>query len=177
MVGWSSGPLGNTYHRVEFPSLRRLQAGDVLLIEIEGRWGGYIAQLDQIFSIGPAHQDLKDGMKLACESFDRVFDRLKPGVTVGELLEAGNVKGMNGRGQAGLTMHGRGTGDDGPLVTVRHTPELLAVELKEGSVMILKPSTAVDGKTDYGRWGESVVVRRDGAERLGTRPQELPELV
>jgi len=177
MFGWISGPLGNTYHRVEQPSFRTLKTGDILSIEIEGRWGGYIAQIDQTFSIGAAHQDLKDGMKLACESFDRVFEAMRPGVTVGELIEAGNVTGMNGRGQASLTMHGRGTGDDGPLVTGRITPELRAVEMNEGCCMIVKPSARVDGKPDYGHWGDVVVVRRNGAERLGTRPQQLYELI
>jgi Xaa-Pro dipeptidase len=176
MVGWISGPLGNTFHRIEVPTFRKFQRGDVLSVEIEGRWGNYVAQLDQTFSIGPAHQELKDGMALAYESYQRVFDALKPGVTVGELLDVSRVKGMNGRGEAHLTMHGRGTGDDGPLVTSRVTPELRAIELKEGCCMILKPGASVDGRPDYGRWGESVVVRRNGAERLGTRPQELPEL-
>ena len=177
MIGWSSGPLGATYHRVEVPTFRSLQQGDVLSLEIEGRWGGYIAQLDQTFSVGSAHQDLADGMKLACESYDRVMERMKAGVTVGELLDASAVTGMGGRGAARLTMHGRGTGDDGPLVTSRITPELRAVELQEGCVMILKPAASVDGKPDYGRWGESVVVRRDRAERLGSRPQGLLELM
>jgi Xaa-Pro aminopeptidase len=176
MFGWISGPLGNTYHRVEQPSFRDLQSGDVLSIEIEGRWGGYVAQIDQTFSVGPAHADLKEGMKLAYESYNRVVAAMKPGATVGELLEAGKVSGMGGRGEAGLTMHGRGTGDDGPLVTGRITPELLAVQVQEGSVMIIKPSARVDGKPDYGHWGEVVAVRKNGAERLGTRPQELPEL-
>src|SRR5207253_3790430 len=71
MFGWISGPLGNTYHRVEQPSFRNFQRGDALHIEIEGRWGGYIAQIDQCFSIGPANQDYKDGVKLAFEAFDR----------------------------------------------------------------------------------------------------------
>ena len=130
-----------------------------------------------MWSIGPAHQDLKDGIKLAWESYNRVFDAMKPGVTVGELLEAGKVTGMNGRGEAGLTLHGRGLGDDGPLVTGRITPELLAVEMKENCCMIIKPSAKVDGKVDYGHWGEGVVIRSRGAERLGTRKQELHELV
>lgn len=177
MIGWSSGPLGATYHRVEVPTFRSLDLGDVLAVEIEGRWGGYIAQLDQTFSVGPAHQDLKDGVKLACESYDRVMERMKAGVTVGELLDASAVTGMGGRGAARLTMHGRGTGDDGPLVTSRITPEVRAVALREGCVMILKPATSVDGRPDYGRWGESVVVRRDRAERLGSRPQGLLELM
>jgi Xaa-Pro aminopeptidase len=177
MFGWISGPLGHTYHRVEQPSFRALQPGDVVSIEIEGRWGGYIAQLDETFSVGPAHQDLKDGLKLAWESFDRTFAACKPGATIGDLIEAGQVKGMNGRGEANLTMHGRGLGDDGPLVTTRITPAMRALEVKEGCSFILKPSARVDGKPDYGHWGESVVVRANGCERLGTRPQRVHELI
>ena len=177
MFGWISGPLGNTYHRLEQPSFRTFQQGDVLAIEIEGRWGGYIAQIDETFSIGPAHPDLRDGMKLAWESFNRVFAALKPGVRVAELLEIGHVTAMNGRGVARLLMHGRGTGDDGPLVTGHYSPGLLDVELKEGCCMIVKPNVWVDDKPDYGHWGEVVVVGANGAERLGTRPQELYELV
>jgi Xaa-Pro aminopeptidase len=176
MLGWISGPFGNTYHRLEQPSFRKLQLGDVMLLEMEGRWGGYAAQIDDTFSIGPAHQDLKDGMKLSFESFNRVFEAMRPGVTVGELIKAGDVSGMNGRGTASLTMHGRGTGDDGPLVTGNRSPELLALQLLEGCSMVIKPSARVDGKPDHGRWGETVVIRKNGAERLGTRPQELWEL-
>jgi Xaa-Pro aminopeptidase len=178
MFGWISGPLGNAYTRLEQPSFRKLQAGDILIIEIEGRWGGYIGQIDQSFSIGPAHSDFKGGNALAQESFNRVFEALKPGITIGELLKIGEVSGMNGRGSAGLTMHGRGTGDDGPLLTPRsRSPELLKLEIKEGCCLILKPSARVDGKPDYGRWGDSVVVRKNGPERLGKRAQELYELM
>ena len=115
------------------------------------------------------------GIELAV--WQDLMERMKAGVTVGELLDASAVTGMDGRGVARLTMHGRGTGDDGPLVTSRITPALRAVELQEGCVMVLKPSASVDGKPDYGRWGESVVVRRDDAERLGSRPQGLLELL
>ncbi len=176
MFGWISGPLGRTYHRVEQPTFRTLQTGDVLSMEVEGRWGGYIAQLDQTFSIGPAHQDLKDGLQLTWESFNRAFEALRPGVTVGEVWEAAHLTGINGRAETRLLMHGRGLGDDGPLVTSLVTPEMRSLEIKEGCSFILKPNTGVDGRPDYGSWGESVVVRKHGAERLGTRPQHLFEL-
>ncbi|SRR5581483_8761213 len=177
MFGWISGPLGNTYHRLEQPSFRTLAPGDVLSLEIEGRWGGYVAQIDQTFSIGPAHPDLEHGMALAYESFNRVLARLKPGVTVGELADAGRLTGMDGRAITTLTMHGRGTGDEGPGYFGAPRDELRSVVVKEGCCFILKPATAVDGKPDYGRWGDSVVVTAAGAERLGTRPQELYELI
>lgn len=177
MFGWISGPLGNTYHRLEQPSFRGLQSGDVLAIEIEGRWGGHIAQIDETFAIGPAHQDLKDGLQMAWESFERVVAALKPGVTVGELVLVGDGTGMHGRGVVRLLMHGRGTGDDGPLVTNRDKAGLMEVVLEEGCCMIVKPNVEVDGRPDYGHWGDVVVVREHGGERLGTRPQQLYELV
>jgi len=78
MFGWISGPLGNTYTRLEQPSFRNFTNGDVLLCEIEGRWGGYIGQIDQAFCIGPAHADFKDANQLAWESFNRVLAALSP---------------------------------------------------------------------------------------------------
>src|SRR5262249_25250432 len=140
MIGWISGPLGNTYHRLEQPSFRRFAVGDILVLELEGRWAGYTAQVDQTFSIRPAAQDLKDGMKLAWESYQRAFDALRPGGTVAGLLEAAEVRGMNGRGVASLIMHGRGTGDDGPIATGRGlAPEMLAHEIPENCCLLLKP--------------------------------------
>jgi Xaa-Pro aminopeptidase len=176
MVGWISGPLGNTYHRVEQPTFRTLQPGDVVVNEIEGRWGGYIAQIDTTLSIGRAPQDLKDGHALAVECFNRVLAAMKPGVTFGDLARVGEVAGMGGRGHARVTIHGRGTGDDGPLFTASGRSEaIMRMELVEGASFVVKPSTEVDGKPDYGRWGDTVVVTASGAQRLGTRSQELAE--
>lgn len=178
MFSWISGPLGNIYTRLEQPSFRNLKTGDVLILEIEGCWAGYFGQIDQDFSIGPAHQDFKDGNKLAWESFNRALEALKPGVTVGELFEAAQLTGMNGRGVATLAMHGRGTGDDGPSLTGRtSSPEVLRIELTEGACVNLKPAVSVDGKPGFGRWGDCVVICRDGAQRLGKRRQEVYELV
>jgi Xaa-Pro aminopeptidase len=176
MFGWITGPQGNVYHRIEQPTFRKFRRGDQLTVEIDGRWGGYIAQIDQTFALGRASQDLKDGMKLAYESYNRAVAAMRPGVTVRELMEVSRVDGMGGRAQAQLTMHGRGTGDDGPLVAGRFNPSVLDAELKENAVMCVKPGTQVDGKGYGGNWGATVVVRARGAERLGSHPQYLYEL-
>jgi hypothetical protein len=149
------------------------------MLEIEGRWAGYVAQIDEGYHMGPAHQDFVDGQKLAWEGFQRVFDVMKPGATVGEMVEAGNVTGMNGRGRGSLTAHARGTGDDGPMITgrgLRMTPQIKDLQLVEGACFVVKSYVSVDGKADYGRWADTVVVRKHGAERLGTRPQRILEL-
>ncbi|HEY3117189.1 MAG TPA: M24 family metallopeptidase, partial [Chloroflexota bacterium] len=177
MIGWVSGPLGNPYHRLEQPTFRKLAAGDILALEIEGRYGGYVAQIDQTFSVGPAPADLKEGFKLACDSFDRAHEALRPGITVGELADAADLSGLGGRAKARLTMHGRGTGDDGPPWYGVPPAEVRDIVIEEGCCLILKPGASVDGKPEYGRWGDSVAVRPNGAERLGTRPQQLYELL
>jgi Xaa-Pro aminopeptidase len=175
MVGWASGPMGRAYHRLEQPSFRTLRSGDVLALEIEGRWGGYIAQIDQVSAIGEPRPDWGDAAKLTWEAFDRVFEKLRPGVTMAELIETATFGGLHGRAKTGLGMHGRGLGDDGPLLVAgRPEPkEVLDITIDEGCVFVVKPSATVDGVGDYYRWGDSVAVTSSGARRLGTRPQAL----
>jgi Xaa-Pro dipeptidase len=175
MFGWATGPNGRAYHRVEQPSFRSFQPGDVLLVEIEGRWGGYIAQIDQTAALGSAKPELNDAMKLAFEAFDRVMEKLRPGVTVRELIAAARVTGLGGRLETSLGGHGRGTGDDGPLLVARRAEaeEVLNLVIEEDCSFVIKPSAALDGEGDYARWGDTVVVTKTGAKRLGTRPQEM----
>ena len=100
---------------------------------------------------------------------------MKPGVTMRELLAAGRVTGMKGRAVTGLGMHGRGTGDDGPLLVAgRNEPkDVLDMVVEEGCSFAVKPSTALEGVADYCKWGDSVVVTRTGTKRLGRRRQDL----
>lgn len=175
MFGWASGPNGRAYHRLEQPTFRNFEAGDVLVLEIEGRWGGYISQIDQTWGIGSAKPELGDAMKLVFESFDRVLAKLRPGVLVRELIDAATFKGLNGRAITGLGGHGRGTGDDGPLLVAGRSEakEVLDLVIEEGCSFAIKPSAAVDGGADFARWGDTVAVTASGSERLGERRQEF----
>jgi Xaa-Pro dipeptidase len=175
MFGWCSGPNGHSYHRLEQPSFRKFASGDVLILEIEGRWGGYIAQIDQTWGVGTATSDLEDATKMAIESFNRVLAKLKPGVLVRDLIDAATFRGMGGRARTGLGAHGRGTGDDGPLLVAGRAEagEILDMVIEEGCCFAIKPSATFDGAGDFARWGDSVVVTKTGCERLGTRPQEF----
>jgi len=174
MFGWVSGPLGHTYHRIEQPTFRTLKRGDVVECEIEGRWGGYVAQVDRTVMVGPAPQELEDGMKLVFESFNRMAEKMKPGATMREILEAGQIKGLNGRAQVEPIVHGRGLGDDGPLlVGGRPDENLLNIQVVNNCTFIIKPGLKLAGVADYCRWGDTVVVGSQGGQRLGHSPQEL----
>jgi Xaa-Pro dipeptidase len=173
MVGWISGPAEKQYRRLQQPVNRVLNAGDALDLEVEGRYGGYFGQTDDTIPFGPVAQGVRDAHAAAIEMFNRALAFMKPGVTFGELLQHCDGPATSGA-RARLTMHGRGAGDDGPLLTGGTVSErILRRPIEAGNVFILKPSATVESSGLGGRWGDTVVVRAHGAERLGTRPQQL----
>lgn len=175
MFGWVSGPQGAPYHRIEMPTLRTLQPGDMLCIEIEGRWAGHIAQIDATSVMSHAEPFTATSVKLLEEVFETVLQRLKPGVTFGELADCAALTAMNGRLASGLGLHGRGTGDDGPLLTARRklAPDVRAMTLEENCCFAIKPGVSIDDRAEVFRWGDTVAVTKNGGRRLGTRPFEL----
>jgi Xaa-Pro aminopeptidase len=177
---WVSGK--NPKRTLTRPSMRLLERGDVIINELEASWIGYRSQgVQPVFVdvINPIQAEL---IKVQREIFNRVAESLKPGVTVGELAEltrktaeavapnSGPAAGASGD----LTMHGRGAGDDGPIITPHaRSPRQLGVTLRENMVFVCKPS-AISADGEYTcQWGDTVVVTKSGGRRLGKRPHEL----
>lgn len=177
---WASGK--NVKDPITRPTLRTLEHGDLIISEIESSVIGYRAQAMQPVFVGvadPVHVEL---LKLQRAIFEAVCERLRPGVTVGELValtertcaqlvpRSGPAAGAT----AGLNMHGRGAGDDGPLVTPsQRRPEQLAVPLQHNMVFIFKPWVHSHDRATVCTWGDTVAVTPAGGKRLGRRPHEL----
>jgi Xaa-Pro aminopeptidase len=71
-------------------------------------------------------------------------------------------------------MHGRGQGDDGPIITPHaRSPRQLAVEMQENMVFICKPAAISADGEHICQWGDTVVVTKSGGRRLGKRPHDL----
>jgi Xaa-Pro aminopeptidase len=154
----------------------------VIINELEASWIGYRAQaVHPVFVevIDPVQAEL---IKVQREVFTRVVENLKPGVTVGELAEltkttveksapkSGPAAGARGE----LNMHGRGQGDDGPIITPHaKSPKQLAVAMRENMVFILKPSAISADGEHICQWGDTVVVTKGGGRRLGKRAHAL----
>ena len=68
-----------------------------------------------------------------------------------------------------MTLHGRGLGDDGPLITNQSQPAVQDIPVLEGNVFVVKPGIRYKGQGDVGHVGEAVAVTATGAERLGKR--------
>ena len=177
---WVSGK--NPKRTLTRPSMRLLERGDLIINEIEASWIGYRAQAVQpvfVEIVNPVQAEL---IKVQREIFNRVMENLKPGVTVGALAEltrrtaesAAPKTGLAAGARGDLTMHGRGAGDDGPIITPHaRSPKQLNVAMRENMVFICKPS-AISADGEYTcQWGDTVVVTKNGGCRLGKRPHEL----
>ncbi|HEY6201133.1 MAG TPA: M24 family metallopeptidase [Candidatus Binatia bacterium] len=154
---------------------RPLKRGDLINTEVEGRYAGYIAQALQPIALGPrpdAIVKMYDATKII---FDKMLRLLKPGVTFGEIVafyqEEVRAAGYE-PGEA--LMHGRGLGEDAPMVWggVSDFPEARQ-KLKAGHVFILKPAARKGAMRDSIRAGDTVAIEAGGARRLGKRPLEF----
>jgi Xaa-Pro dipeptidase len=159
-------------------SHRVLEKGDIIFNELEASWNGYRSQAVIPVAVGqpdPVYQEL---MKIQKVLFDTALEALKPGATLGDLqsmvaklaAETAPKTGPTAGATGVLTMHGRGAGDDGPIITGHaKDPKQLSLQLKERMVFIFKPQvhTADDGYNIT--FGDTVVVTNQGGKRLGTR--------
>jgi len=173
---WVSGPI--TTRTLTRPSHRILQRGDLILNELEASWGGYRAQSDVPVAVGQPDPTYIELMKVQKELWYDMLGRLKPGTTIGELQQrcasycteiapkTGPAAGATGL----LNMHGRGAGDDGPIITgSAKDPKQLSIPLRERMVFILKPGVHTANDSHNTTWGDTVVVTPSGGQRLGTR--------
>lgn len=162
--------------------MRILERGDVIINELEASWIGYRSQGVQPVFVEVINTVQAELIKVQREIFNRVLESLKPGITVGELAEltrktAESIAPKSGpaAGASGdLTMHGRGAGDDGPIITPHaRSPRQLGLAMQENMVLVCKPS-AISADGEYiCQWGDTVVVTENGGRRLGKRPHEL----
>lgn len=177
---WVSGK--NPKRTLTRPSMRLLERGDAIINELEASWIGYRAQAVQPVFVEVIDPNQAELIKVQREIFNRVLENLKPGITVGELAELTRKTAQSAAPQSGpaagargdLNMHGRGQGDDGPIITPHaKSPKQLAVAMRENMVFICKPA-AVSADGEYiCQWGDTVVVTKNGGRRLGKRPHEL----
>jgi len=177
---WISGP--NVVRTLTRPTFRTLARGDLIINELEACWIGYQAQCVQpvfVEDASPVHREL---IKIQREVFDDVLAALKPGTNLSLLSEitsravarSAPKTGVAAGAKAKLTMHGKGAGDDGPIITgSARDPRQLAYEIKENMTFVFKPSVGTADGASLCTWGDTVVVTANGGRRLGTRRHDL----
>lgn len=167
MIYWNAGQPG-IRHLVPTPV--PLEAGDVIENEIEAKWGGYIAQVCAPAMVGPIPEQTFASYQARAKLFDSVCGMLRAGRSlrdVGrEYVETVKDAGFE---PAAWPLHGRGLGDDLPVMQNALADTDAAFE--EGQVLIVKPGMSAPNArgAENERVGDTVVVTKTGARRLGKR--------
>jgi Xaa-Pro aminopeptidase len=177
---WGTGLHPQTLTR---PGHAPLERGYLIVNEIEAAYAGYHAQGVQPFAVQDCDPVYKDLHAMHAEYWQRCFDALKPGVTVGEIDELCKSLGAEvlptgssyTKAAGSLAMHGRGLGSDGPLVTGGREQTDYDAVFTPGWAFVFKPSLRLEanGRRYSGSWGDTVVITPQGAQRLGKRPVGL----
>jgi Xaa-Pro aminopeptidase len=177
---WISGP--SPARTLTRPTFRNLERGDIILNEIESSWNGYRAQGIQPICVETCDPMYVELLNLQVRVFHELIQKLTPGTTVGELVDACKkscaeqrpARGLAAGATATLIMHGRGMGDDGPIVTTSaREPRHLRQQLQKNMVFIFKPQVRSRDRTHPINWGDTVVVTDKGGKRLGNRAAGL----
>jgi Xaa-Pro dipeptidase len=154
----------------------RLQKDSLILDEVSTVWGHQVAQEDQPILLGTIPDAWKPVIELQRDVFYAGLERLKPGTTFGELNAF--ISGFGtGRGRTLTLMHGRGYGDDGPLIVRSQLPPgVERLELQAGNAFIFKPiAQSEDGDIEF-TWGGDVVVTESGGKPLFKRDHGMIEI-
>jgi Xaa-Pro aminopeptidase len=154
------------------PTDRRLQSGDIFLIDTGSRYGGYFCDFDRNYAIGKVGDSARRVHDLLYRATDAGIDAARPGNTAADvftaqakvLIDAGIELGNVGRFGHGL---GKTLTEPPSNKPGDHTP------LKPGVVLTIEPS-AMFGRGKILVHEENLVVTTDSAELLSRRaPREM----
>lgn len=166
------GPEPARYTRP--PISKRLQPGDLITNEVSAIWGGQVSQEDQPILLGPIPDEWKPVVELQRRVFEAGLERMRPGTTFGEFIDFINGFSAEPELKTLVLLHGRGVGDDGPLLTPRaRGAAIRELRFAKGNAFVWKPyAMAGDRRIEF-VWGGDVVVTDKGGEVLFRRPHGL----
>jgi Xaa-Pro aminopeptidase len=181
---WVADPVpGRTLTR---PTARPLVAGDVIVAELESSVIGYRAQQIRPVAVNRCDPLLMELSKAHTDVYPELLEMMRPGTTVARLIdkiiELGKRISTRGGPLAGATasliVHGRGLGDDRPLLLTtpdarpdyEATERSMAMGLPENGVYIVKPTIWAADKRYNFIWGDTVRITPSGARRMGSAP-------
>ena len=146
------------------PTGRRLEAGDLVVIDIGAAWQGYKADITRMAVIGDPSAKQREVHALVLEAHDRALAAVRPGIAAAEVDAAARAV-IDAAGKGALFIHrtGHGLGLDG-----HEEPNFTPGErtqLEPGMVGTIEPGVYEPG------WGgvrieDDVVVEASGARSL-----------
>lgn len=168
----ATGPNGARPHAI--PGQRKLEAGDLVVLDFGARVGGYCSDMTRTVAIGEASKDQRRLYDAVLEANEAGLAAVRSGIPCAEIdLAAREVLERHGLGATFTHGVGHGVGLDVhemPTVGPRSTESV-----RENSVITVEPGVYIEGTAGV-RIEDLVVVESSGHRRLTNAPKELIEI-
>ncbi len=159
----------------QFPSRRKIGAGDFVFCELSASWWDYSGQVLRGLTVEteptPLYRDL---YATAVAVYAAVTSAIRPGVTAAELKKASSIIEANGFTSCDDLVHGYGGGYLPPIIGSKSRPareESLA--LAENMCLVVQPNVVTHDSRAGVQIGNLVRVTKDGCESLQHMPQRF----
>lgn len=183
-LGFRTGPLGVRYQRIVEPRRGHVVAPNTYFqFEFDALVGGLISQEAQPFVFGDIPNLWQRMVTLQEQLWAEGLEMIRPGAFLGDVVDfCRDFARRNGLNSSDILMHGRGYGNDGPLITPSDPPTaaLRAFQFEPGNVFVWKPTVGMDQPGRRGNdaanrfsWGGNVLVTEKSAVRLSARQHGL----
>ncbi|MSO94898.1 MAG: aminopeptidase P family protein [Thermoleophilia bacterium] len=160
--GQSGGLFGPTQHK-------RLELGDIILMEIDATYRGYKAQYNVAFAIGEPDEEWQRLLACAAEAYRAGLEVLRPGIQLKELEEALTLPiGRAGFVFANPAFHGLGLSLELPMGTyprVGWYPDL-SERVDTGMVLEFEPHPVTQNGKRGVSIGSAILVTEDGCRQI-----------
>lgn len=167
-----------SYVPAQTQSARQLAVGDVIISELSAGVGGYAGQIHRTVAVGgeptPHYQHLYN---VALEAYKQIVAVLKPGATVGQVLDAADTIEAQGLTVCDDLLHGYGMGYLAPVIRTRQTAHSGQPSedfvFEENMAVVVQPNV-YDPQSGAGlQVGNLLVITGQGAESLQTYPMQF----
>jgi Xaa-Pro dipeptidase len=165
----ASGPNSANPH--SFPGERRMENGDMLILDWGGTVGGYFSDLTRTFTIGEPEDEMKRIAQIVLEANSAARDVAGPGVQA-QAVDRAARKVIEDAGYGEYFIHrtGHGLGLEGHEAPYIRDGNVL--ELEPGMTFTIEPGIYLPGRGGV-RIEDDVVITADGLESFSDLPREL----
>lgn len=160
------------------PSSRRLDAGDIILMELAAGYRGYSAQIGQPICLGEPPAPIRRFWdEIAEPGFHRMAAEIGPGRPVEALRVAGEFFRRNGVQSRPIHVHGIDFVSDGPHVYADHIDVEPFEEVMRPGMVIMAEPNPITADGSLGMFvGHTFIVTETGRECVDDWPVELTVL-
>ena len=157
----------------QFPTPRRLEAGDVIVAEITAAFWDHPGQVLRSFALGEPTKLYRDLHAAADAAFDAIASVLKAGATPGDVIEASSVIEAAGFTIIDDLLHGYGGGYLPPILGCKSRPSgpVPSEPFRAGQTVVIQPNVVTPDRKAGVQAGEMMLITETGIERMHAMPR------